>query len=82
MHALGVHVTEWLTPAMLLGLAGLVWRGFERLNSRVDRLEARLDGRIDSLGVRIDALTGEVHQLGKDVAEMRGTLGFPARQAK
>jgi hypothetical protein len=67
---------------MLIGLAGLVWRGFERLGSRMDRLETRLDGRIDGLGSRIETLTSEVHKLGLDVAEIRGTLGFPARQAK
>jgi hypothetical protein len=53
-----MHPSEWLTPAMLLALAGLVWRGFERIGGRIDRLETRFDraeSKTDSRFDKVDA---------------------------
>jgi hypothetical protein len=62
-------VSEWLTPAMLLALGGLMWRGFERLGSRIDRLESRLDSRIDTLSDRVESgfssINGKVDRLSE-----------------
>jgi outer membrane murein-binding lipoprotein Lpp len=60
-------VTEWLNPALILALAGLVWRGFERLGSRVDRLESRID-RLDG---KIDTLSEHVKLIAIDVAVLK-----------
>jgi hypothetical protein len=59
---------------MLLALAGLVWRGFERLNSRVDRLETRLDGRMDGLDAKVEAgftrLDGKIDRLAEQLVHV------------
>jgi hypothetical protein len=73
-----MHPAEWVTPAMFLALAGLIWRGFERVGSRIDRLEGRVDrvesksdSRFERLEGKIDSLSEQLQSIAVDVAVLK-----------
>lgn len=66
-----MHPAEWLTPAIMIALAGLVWRGFERISSRMDRLESRVDSGFLRSDAKSDSLSEQVKQIAIDVAVLK-----------
>ena len=62
-------------------LFGILWnqRGLDRLESRLDKVEAGLNARIDSLSARMDRmqseLTGRIDRLQADLAQFYQILG-------
>ena len=53
----------WINLAGIVAILGLGWRGY-----------SRLDSKIDALGVRFDSLTERVGNIAERVARIEGIL--------
>ena len=50
-----VNPEFWAIIGVGIALAGLQWRLYATLNTRMDRMETRIDARIDALQRNVDA---------------------------
>ena len=58
-------VSDWITPAIVVAVSGLLWR-------HLVRIEHRFDGRFDRVDDRLDALTRGVAANGRAIARLEG----------
>lgn len=60
--------------AVGVALAGIIFTGFRRLDSRIDHLEKQTNERFDRIGDRITALDRGQAELRERMAKLEGLL--------
>lgn len=58
-------ISDWITPAIVVAVSGIIWR-------HLVRLERRFDRRFDRVDDRLDTLAREVSANGRAIARLEG----------
>ena len=65
----------WAIIGVGVALAGLQWRLYATLNTRMDRMETRIDARIDALQRNVDERVDErLNNLDRRLARIEGWI--------